>query len=217
MEGPMQWRQSEESGFTLVEVMIAAIILVTGLLSLAYAFGLGLGSIDTAQMDSIARQKARQAMEDVFTARDTGGVTFSQICNLPTTGCLFNAATTSTGATNYLPLYTPGPDGLVFTADDGEAAPVPGVTTHGAATGNVLPTGCSAAPCIETVETPGPDGILGTGDDVYVPLDGYFRNITITPVPGTSNLNQVTVSIMYTTPNGITRYVTIIAYIGPYV
>lgn len=211
MDGPTPYRDYNDNGFTLVEVMISAVILVTGLLSLAYAFGLGLGSIDTAQMDSIARQKARQAMEDVFTARDTGGITFSQICNGPTAGCLFDSSST------WEPLYTPGPDGLVFTADDGTAAPVPGVTTHGAAGGNVLPTGCSTAPCIETVETPGPDGILGTADDIYAPLDGYLRNITITPVAGTSNLDQVTVTIKYTTPNGITRYTTLVALIGPYV
>ncbi len=201
--------RDHDSGFTLVEVMIAAVILVAGLLSLAYAFGLGLASIDTAEMDSIARQKARQAMEDVFTARDTGGVTFSQICNQPAASCLFLPSTT------WQPLYTPGPDGLVFTSDDGTAAPIPGITTNGAGSGDVLPTGCSVAPCIETVEMPGPDGILGTSDDVYAPLNGYLRNIAITPI--TSNLNQVIVTIRYTTPNGITRDVTIVALIGPYV
>ncbi len=209
----MLYHEEGESGFTLVEVMIAAAILVAGLLSLAYAFGLGLGSVDTAQMDSIARQKARQAMEDVFTARDTGGIVFSQICNQPTAGCLFLPATAG-GAPNYQPLYTAGPDGLVFTSDDGEASPIPGVTTHGAGSGDILPTGCSVSPCIETVEEPGPDGILGTPDDIYVPLDGYWRNITITSVG--SQLSQIVVSIKYTTPNNITRYVTLVALISQY-
>jgi type II secretory pathway pseudopilin PulG len=204
-------QEHDESGFTLVEVMISAVILVTGLLSLAYAFGLGLGSIDSAEMDSIARQKARQAMEDVFTARDTGGITFSQICNLPTAGCIFEPATT------WEPLYTAGPDGLVNTADDGTAAPIPSVVNNSTGAGDVLPNGCSTAPCIETMDTPGPDGILGTADDVWVPLTGYLRNITIVPVAGALNLNQITVTIKYTTPNGITRTVTLVALIGPYV
>jgi type II secretory pathway pseudopilin PulG len=200
----------DESGITIVEVMVAAVLLVVGLLSLAYSFGVALGVIATAQEDSIARQMARQAMEDVFTARDTGGITFSQICNLPTAGCLF--------ISGYEPLYTAGPDGLVNTADDGTAAPLPGVVNKGdAGAGASLPTGCAAAPCIETVDTPGPDGILGTADDVFVPLEGFQRQIAITPVAGFTNLNQITVTIKYTTPRGITRTVTLVALISQYV
>ena len=202
----------DESGFTLIEVLISAVILVTGLVSLAYAMGLALGTIDTAQMDSIARQKARQAMEDVFTARDTNTITFSQICNQPGAGCTFLPATT------WQPLYTAGPDGLVFTSDDGTAAPIPGVVTSSSNLGSVLPSWCSAAPCVESVDTPGPDGILGTADDVWVPLNGYLRNITITQnFSGVANLNQIIVTIKYTSPNGISRSVTLVALIGPYV
>ncbi len=201
----------DESGFTLIEVMISAVILVIGLLSIAYALGLALGTIDTAQMDSIARQKARQAMEDVFTARDTGSITFSQICNQPTAGCLFLSSST------VQPLYTAGPDGLVFTSDDGTAAPISGIVTSSTSTGDALPNGCSTAPCIETIDTPGPDGILGTSDDIWVPLENYTRNITITPVVGQTNLNQIVVTISYHTPENVTRTVTLVALIGPYV
>jgi prepilin-type N-terminal cleavage/methylation domain-containing protein len=204
--------EPSESGFTLIEVMISAVILMSGLLSLAYAFGLGLGAIDSAQMDSIARQKARQAMEDVFTARDTGGISFNQICNQPTSGCLFLSATT------WQPLYTAGPDGLVFTSDDGTAAAVPQVVNTGdAGAGATLPQGCSAAPCVETIDTPGPNGTLGTSQDIFVPLNGYLRNITITPVGTSGTLNQIVVTIRYTTPNGITRSVTLVSFIGQYV
>ncbi len=201
----------DESGFTLVEVMVAAIILVIGLLSVAYEMGMAFGNIGTAQMDSIARQKARQAMEDVFTARDTGSITFQQICNQPASGCLFLSAST------YQPLYTAGPDGLVFTSDDGTAAPISGVVLSSTTTGNALPNGCSTSPCIETMDTPGPDGILGTSDDIWVPLDGYTRNITITPVGTTGNLDQIVVTILYKSPQGITRSVVLVALIGPYV
>lgn len=202
--------EPDDSGFTLIEVIVSAVILVSGLLSLAYAFGVGLAAIDSAQMDSIARQKARQAMEDVFTARDTGGISFTQICNQPTSGCLFLSATT------WQPLYTAGPDGLVFTSDDGTAAALPQVVNSGdVGAGATLPQGCSTAPCVETVDTPGPNGTLGTSQDVFVPLNGYLRNITITQV--SSVLSQIVVTIKYTTPNGITRYVTVVALIGPYV
>lgn len=173
---------------------------------------MGLGTIGTAQEDSTARQKARQAMEDVFTARDTQTISFSQICNVgsgPT--CIF--------INGFEPMYTAGPDGILNTADDGTIAPLPGlVDSANAGAGNILPTGCSAAPCIETIDTPGPDGILGTADDVFVPLMGFQRQIQITQVsnPNVSNLNQITVTIKYTTPKGITRTVTLVALIGPY-
>src|SRR5208283_391727 len=211
MDTAVPCHEHDESGFTIVEVMIAAVIMMVGLLSVAYAFGLGLGVIGTAQQDSIARQMARQAMEDVFAARDTGGITFSQICNVGQgASCIF--------INGFEPLYTAGPDGIVNTADDGTAAPLPGVvSTTGAGAGATLPTGCIAAPCIETVDTPGPDGTLGTADDVFVPLIGFQRQILITPVPNISNLNRVTVTIKYTTPSGITRTVTLVALIGPYV
>ncbi len=196
MDRVMQRHEPDESGFTMVEVMIATVILLVGLLSVAYAFGLGLSVIGTAQEDSIARQKAREAIEDVFTARDTGGISFTQICNTGAgASCIF--------ISGFEPLYTAGPDGIVNTADDG--------------TGTPLPTGCSAAPCIETVDTPGPDGILGTADDVFAPLVGFQRQIQIVPVPTVPNLNQITVTIQYTTPMGISRSVTIVALIGPYV
>lgn len=186
-------QEHDASGFTILEVMIASLILVVGLLSLAFAFGLGLGVIQTAQQDSIARQKARQAMEDVFTARDTGGITFAQICNVGSgTSCIF--------INGYEPLYTAGPDGLVNTADDG--------------TGTPLPSGCSATPCVETVDTPGPNGTLGTSQDVFVPLKGFQRQIQITQI--SALLNQITVTIKYTTPTGFPRYVTLVAVIGPY-
>jgi prepilin-type N-terminal cleavage/methylation domain-containing protein len=193
MERVVPRHEHDESGFTLVEVMIAAVILMVGLLSLAYAFGMGFGVIATAQEDSIARQKARQALEDVFTARDTGGISFSQICNIGSGAtCIFT--------TGYEPLYTEGPDGIVNTADDGTGT---------------LPTGCSVTPCTETVDTPGRDGILGTADDVFVSLVGFQRQIQITQL--TAVLNQITVTIKYKTPTGISRSVTLVALIGPYV
>ncbi len=43
----------------------------------------------------------------------------------------------------------------------------------------------------------GPDGIFGTADDVYVPLTGYQRTITITAVDAT--LRNVTITIQYAT------------------
>ncbi|MGA2631705.1 MAG: prepilin-type N-terminal cleavage/methylation domain-containing protein [Terriglobia bacterium] len=173
--------EHDDSGFTLIEVIVAAVVLVVGLVAVAYGVALGLAVVTTSQQDTIARQKAREAMEDVFTARDTSTLTFDQICNVGTgTGCIFVSGFTA--------LTTPGPDGIVNTADDGGT---------------------------ETVYTPGPDGVLGTADDVQVTLSGFQRQIQVTQL--TSILKQVTVTIQYTTPNGSRRSVTLVSLMSPYV
>jgi prepilin-type N-terminal cleavage/methylation domain-containing protein len=100
----------DERGFTLLEVLVAMAIMVVGLLSLAYGIGLGMEGVQMSTMDTIAREKAREAMEDVFTARDTATISFSQICNIGSgTGCLF--------VTGYTPMNTADKQGLVNTTD----------------------------------------------------------------------------------------------------
>jgi len=186
-----------ERGFTLIEIMIATAVLVIALLSMAYGVGVGMVVALTSDQEAIARQKAREAMEDVLTARDTGNISWTQICNLPTAGCIFISGSE--------PLYTAGPDEIVNTADDGEAV------------NGSFPRGCSAAPCVETVDTPGPDGILGTADDIFVPLSGFTRQIIVTPLSSQPPLAQIQVIITFTTRQGITRSVTVNAVISPYV
>ena len=113
--------EHDDSGFTLVEVIVASLLLVVGLLAVAHGFGLGIAVVKTAQDDTIARQKAREAMEDVLSARDTSNVTFDQICNISAgTPCIF--------VNGFTALTTPGNDGIVNTADDG---PVEWVWTPG--------------------------------------------------------------------------------------
>jgi prepilin-type N-terminal cleavage/methylation domain-containing protein len=171
----------DESGFTLVEVLVASVVMVVGLLSVAYGLALGMNVVATAQQDTIARQKAREAMEDVFTARDDAHITFAQVCNIGAgPSCIF--------VNGFTALTTPGPDGIVNTADDGG---------------------------VETVDTPGPDGILGTADDIQVPLTGFQRSIQVTQL--SSILSQITVTIRYTTPQNLTRTVTLVALMSPYV
>jgi prepilin-type N-terminal cleavage/methylation domain-containing protein len=175
-------QEHNESGFSLVEVMVAALILVVGLVAAAQGMAVGLAMMVTSQQDSIARQKAREAMEDIFTARDDALVTFSQVCNISVgTPCIF--------VDNPENLLTPGPDGIVNTADDG--------------------------PSIETIDLPGANNTLGTAQDVVTPLVGYTRLVQITQE--SSILSKITVTITYTTPNGLTRSVTLVSYMSPYV
>ena len=98
-----------DAGFTLIEALIAMVILCVALLSMAQAFYLGMQHMATSSANLIAREKAREAIESVHTARDTRTITWAQIRNVAAGGVFLN------GAQN---LNTAGVDGLVNTADD---------------------------------------------------------------------------------------------------
>lgn len=96
-------------GFSLVETIVATGILATGLLSLAAVFGLGMRHIAGSTPGLIAREKAREAIENVHSARDTGDLAWAKIRNVGQSGVFVAGA---------LPMRTAGLDGLVNTADD---------------------------------------------------------------------------------------------------
>jgi prepilin-type N-terminal cleavage/methylation domain-containing protein len=104
-------RLQDEKGFSLIETMIAMAILATGLLSLAGVFAMGLNQLATSTPNLIAREKAREAVESVHTARDTRVITWAQIRNVADGGVFVDEPTQ---------LRQPGNDGLVNTGDDGD-------------------------------------------------------------------------------------------------
>jgi prepilin-type N-terminal cleavage/methylation domain-containing protein len=97
-------------GFSLIETMIAMGILAVGLLGLIGAFAVGSLHMAGSTPGLIAREKAREAVESVHSARDTRVITWDQIRNVADAGVFLN---------NPQPLTTPGDDGLVNTSDDG--------------------------------------------------------------------------------------------------
>jgi prepilin-type N-terminal cleavage/methylation domain-containing protein len=121
--------QHDESGFSLIETMIAMGILATGLLGMAGVFTLGMAHMATSSANLIAREKAREAVESVHTARDTRTITWAQIRNVSDGGVFLNGArgiknagddglvnTADDGSTEEL--RTPGPDGVLGNSDD---------------------------------------------------------------------------------------------------
>jgi prepilin-type N-terminal cleavage/methylation domain-containing protein len=98
-----------ESGFTLIEVLVSTIILVVGVLSVADFFAQGLQASYQTQVQYIAQEKASEAMESIFTARDTKILTWVQIANTNNGGVFLTGAQ---------PLCASGPDGLFGTDDD---------------------------------------------------------------------------------------------------
>ena len=68
-----------QRGFTLIETMIAIAILTIGIVSLLAVFGTAVAATQNAQENLIARQKALETMESIYTARNTQQIFFSQI------------------------------------------------------------------------------------------------------------------------------------------
>lgn len=178
-------KRTPSAGFTLLEVMISIVILGVGLLSILGMFVFAVSTMQGAQEDLIAREKAKQALENVVSARDTGLVTFDQIQNTTTAPGIFDP--------NFQPLYI-----------GRNTTPLAGLIN----TGDYLATGG----VIESIILPGPDGILGTGDDIKMPLTYFQRQILITPLLDASgsanpNLRQIVVTVSYSGPQiGNHRY-----------
>jgi prepilin-type N-terminal cleavage/methylation domain-containing protein len=104
-------RVKTADGFTLVEVMIAILILTAGMVSLAGVAAVGVQRAGESSPTLIAREKAREAIESVHSARDTGELSWARIQNVGSGAGIF--------LTGNQPLKDPGADGLVNTADDG--------------------------------------------------------------------------------------------------
>jgi len=121
-----------ESGLSLIEVMISSFIICVSLLAIAMTMVQGILAVYYTQEQLIAKQKAREALESVFTARSTQGVTFAQIRNDNVEGGIFLtgfqtiramgvdgiANTADDAETDIETLTYPGPDGLLGTGDD---------------------------------------------------------------------------------------------------
>ena len=180
-------RKFRQGGFTLIEALISIFVMAIGILGLGAVYAQGILYADSAQYQYIAEKKAEEAVETIFTARDTGLATWNQVQN-DTSG------TTPPGIflTGPQQLCDPGPDGLVGTADDNCAIP------------DVVITG------------PGPDGILGTSDDTSINLNGLMsREIQIVNVTNEPNLRQVNVIIRYTA-GGRQHTYTLVCYISAF-
>ena len=99
----------KERGFSLIETVIAMGIMATVLLGLAAFLTAGAKRIASAPGDLTATQKAAEAVENVFSARDTRTVLWAQLRNVADGGIFLDGPQQ---------LRTAGPDGLLDTADD---------------------------------------------------------------------------------------------------
>lgn len=104
-----------EAGFSLIEVTVGMMLLMIGALALAGGVVAGARRLTGSQDQLLASQRAAEAAESVFKARDNRTLTWAQIKNVGgasgADGGIF-----LDGARD---VRQPGADGLVNTADDG--------------------------------------------------------------------------------------------------
>ncbi len=100
---------THESGFSLVETLFAIGLLTVGALGLAGVFTQGMKGAASSPDELIATQKANEAIESVFSARDSHDITWDQIRNQNHGGIFKNGPQ---------PLYLSGRDGVLNTNDD---------------------------------------------------------------------------------------------------
>ena len=191
MNDPKQNSENKrrQGGFTILEAVISAAIVTVGLVTLLAVFAVAVGSTQTIQLDTIARQRASEALESVFTARETAQITFAQIQNA-------SAGGPGIFAPGMIALTDPGPDGLEDTADDVPPASiyVPGST--GTMTGtNASTSQISLASFQRQVQ---------------------INNVTDINGAVNPNLRQIVVTIQYPTANGHLRSYTVQALISSY-
>jgi type II secretory pathway pseudopilin PulG len=167
--------EKRQQGFALLETLIAIVVLMIGLLAVLATFAMAIGNTNSVQLDSIARQKATEALESIFTARQTSQITFANIQNVGSGTGIFTPG--------FTPMTDPGPDGLDGTGDDIPAVPVrlpgpSGVITNTAA--DVLVDLGNFTRQIQIVNVPGNPNIRQITVTVRYPVpQGWFKSYQV--------------------------------------
>jgi hypothetical protein len=185
-----------EAGFSILEVLVSMLLLTVALLGLGQVFMLGAVHALGSSPNLLAREKAREAIESVHTARDTRTITWARIRNVTPRMCpgvaqpagWNNTAGVFVDGVQPGGLHQAGADGLINTAGD-EAEP------------------------LETIVHPGADGRLNTADDRREELAQYRREIWI--CDRSNSLREIRVSVRYDV-GGISRTYRLTTYISNY-
>lgn len=181
-------RQSE-SGVTILEMVVAMLILTVGLLGLAASIGYAVTVSNRGRNLTNSKLLVVSILEQMEKLRNTesGSITelsFGQVANVgqvDNTGAARNFAGFPTG---FQPLsMNPGPDGIFGTGDD--------------------------------LINPGADNIYGTGDDftdASWAVAGYSREITITQL--NANMKRIQVILRYADAGGQMRDLVGVSYLN---
>jgi len=178
-------------GFSTLEVLAAMFVITIALTGLLSLFGYAISTMSLMQDLLIAKQKSRETLESIYTARNTRQITFDMIQNVSSSGIFLDG---------YQPLKRPNPtgssgDGLIGTADDGDIETL-------------------------TLPGPDGD-LSTTGDNEVRVLDRFERQIQIDPIlyaDSTVNpdVRKIMVSIRYSNPVGGQGTYVVESYISRY-
>jgi type II secretory pathway pseudopilin PulG len=161
-----------ESGFSIVEMMIAIILMTIGLVGMATAISYALMASNRGRGVTNAKMLVVSILEQMETLRDTHALTYDEISNAPVVGSAFTGFPYL--STDFRPVSTvPGKDGVFGTADDLVSA------------GPDLVYGT-------------PDDFT----DNNLARPGVSRQILITTFPTNAFIKKIQVTLRYSTSNG---------------
>jgi prepilin-type N-terminal cleavage/methylation domain-containing protein len=117
----LSFHRRAQSGFSLLEMVVAMTVLSIGLLAAAQAIGYSLAVSNRGRGVSNAKMLVVSALEQIETLRNTGQLNFKEISNSQIQGSTFRGFPTDFREVSVVP----GPDGVFGTADDLSTAPGP--------------------------------------------------------------------------------------------
>ena len=175
-----------EAGVTILEMVVAMLILTVGLLGLAAAIGYAVTVSNKGRNLTNSKLLVVSVLEQMETLRNTKELTFGQIANQ---GSVDNTGATTSFVgfpTDFQPLsINPGPDGIFGTADD-LINPGPD---------NIY-------------------GTADDFTDPTWEVGQYTRQITITQLGGNPNLKRIQVTLRYPDAGGQTRDLVGVSYLN---
>jgi prepilin-type N-terminal cleavage/methylation domain-containing protein len=194
---------NSEKGFSLVEVVIAILIMTAGLLALSGALIIGVTLPQRARNQEIAKQMANMIMESIIAAKENAPPGFTTFESLS-----YTDGTPPGRFTRGVSLMLePGPDGVYCTCDDGLA---PGVFDPNC-------PGSLGTLAMQVEIDPGPDGIYSSPnktDNKKSQMLGYTREVIIQDL--SVGIKQIEVRVNYPTPTGRKETVSFICQLNDF-
>jgi type II secretory pathway pseudopilin PulG len=193
----------KDTGFSLVEVIIAILIMTAGLIALSGALIIGVTLPKRARQQEIAKQLANMIMESIIAAKETAPPGFNSFESLTFT----DSTPSGRFVRGVSVMLEPGPDGVYCTCDDG-VSPGPFSST------------CPSTPGTLAMQyeiDPGPDGIYSVPnktDNRKSQLLGFTREVIIQDLgPG---IKQIEVRVNYPTPTRNQETVSLICQLNDF-
>ncbi|MBL8151382.1 MAG: prepilin-type N-terminal cleavage/methylation domain-containing protein [Blastocatellia bacterium] len=197
------YKKENREGFSLLEIVIAILVVTIGLLALSAALVIGVTLPGRAKQQELAKQLANTIMESIIAAKESPRPGFNDFASISytTAGGRFIAP-----PDNITPMLEPGPDGVYGTCDDGLPP------------GAVGPCGGLGTRVMELEIDPGRDGQYtakadGTdarADNGRLRLFNFTREVSIRDLSADGSVKEVTVRVNFGTPAGGRDSVTLV-------